>query len=115
MVALVAMTAATFINCVAFLLFKLSHLKAEKLNCHSYTTAEFIVACCLLVVSSNLILWALANADLITLGSTQSFSMIFNSIMAAYILKEPFTRYDLCSIILITIGSTIYVMYANYE
>ena len=71
-------------------------------------------------VSSNLVLSlifiaSLAFADMITLSSTSSLTMVFNSILASKVLKEVFTKYDLASIGLISIGSTLCVFFSNYE
>ena len=52
---------------------------------------------------------------MITLSSTSSLTMVFNSILASKVLKEVFTKYDLASIGLISIGSTLCVFFSNYE
>lgn len=51
---------------------------------------------------------------MITLTSTSSLTMVFNSILVTKILKEKFTRYDLLSIVIIAVGSSICVFFSNY-
>ena len=56
----------------------------------------------------------LAFADQITLSSTSSLTMVFNSILATQLLGEVFSRYDLLSIMLISSGSTICILVSNF-
>lgn len=58
---------------------------------------------------------SLAFGDLITLSSTSSLTMVFNSILATKILKEVFTREDLISVALIGVGASMCVVFSNYK
>jgi drug/metabolite transporter (DMT)-like permease len=52
---------------------------------------------------------------MITLSSVAPFAMVFNSILATTILKEKFTKHDLASIFLISVGASICVIFSNYK
>ena len=51
---------------------------------------------------------------MITLSSTSSFTLVFNTLLATYVLGEVFTRYDLLSFIFITTGATLCVILSNF-
>jgi drug/metabolite transporter (DMT)-like permease len=63
---------------------------------------------------NSIILGALAFADIITLSSTSALTMVFNCLLATNILGEVFTRYDLLSIVLISMGSSLCVLFSNF-
>jgi drug/metabolite transporter (DMT)-like permease len=57
---------------------------------------------------------SLAFADQITLSSTSSLTLVFNTILATKVLGEIFTRYDFISILLISLGASLCVFMSNY-
>lgn len=58
---------------------------------------------------------SLAFADMITLSSTSSLTMVFNCLLATKLLGEVFTRYDLISIVLISMGASLCIILSNYK
>mmetsp|Transcript_33178 Transcript_33178/g.32289 ORF Transcript_33178/g.32289 Transcript_33178/m.32289 type:complete len:115 (+) Transcript_33178:140-484(+) len=71
------------------------------------------MGCLILAFCINL--WGLSNADVITASSTAALAMIFNCLLATTFLGEIFTRYDLISIILISMGSSLCVLMSNFQ
>ncbi len=41
--------------------------------------------------------------------------MMFNTVLAVKLLDEEFTRYDFISVLMISAGATICVLFAHYE
>lgn len=58
---------------------------------------------------------SLSYADMITLSSTSSLTLVFNSLLSSKMLGEVFTRYDLISIMLIGIGASLCVAFSSLE
>lgn len=127
-IALLCVTFATFLNSSGYILFKLAHIKSEKRQCKHYFTCEFLIGFTLMIVAAtinvgkinykylNFILTvSLSYADMITLSSTSSLTMMFNSILAIYILGEIFTRYDLFSILFISSGASLCMIFSNFK
>lgn len=52
---------------------------------------------------------------MITLSSTSSLTLIFNSVLATYMLGEVFTKFDLISILLIGLGAGVCVSFSSLE
>lgn len=123
-IALIAVTLSTLINSIGYMYIKLSILHTEKSKANFLTNWRYVFAIFLLgvgalvnfgkIASVNSI-GSLAFADMITLTSTSSLTMVFNSLLASKVLKEVFTKYDLISIGLISLGSTLCIFFSNYE
>jgi hypothetical protein len=62
-----------------------------------------------------LFLGSLSYADLITLSSTSSLTLLFNSILSYKLLGEAFTRKDLYSLLLIGLGASLCVTFSSFE
>jgi len=99
--------------------------KADKKKCRFYFTWEYMTGFCLMVTAavtnvgksfmvSSFVLVSLGYADMITLSSASSFTLIFNSILASYVLGEIFTRYDLFCFIFISSGAALCVLQSNF-
>lgn len=52
---------------------------------------------------------------MITLSSTSSLTLVFNSILSSSMLGEVFTKYDLLSVVLIGLGASICVSFSSLE
>ena len=123
--ALISSTLSTFINSLGLVLFKLAHLKSEATHCLYFLTWQFLIGFLMMLVGSvicigktywiNYILVSLAYADIITLSSTSALTMVFNSLFSTYFLSEVFTKYDLASVVLISLGSSLCVLLSNYK
>jgi hypothetical protein len=61
------------------------------------------------------LLGSLSWADMITISSTSSLNLVFNSILSCKLLGETFTRYDLLSMLLIGLGSAVCVTFSNMD
>lgn len=66
----------------------------------------FVCVC----LGSFLNIAALGNGNQIMLASSSSFSIIFNTIMSVHFLKEPLTRKDVSAIVLICLGSVLFLL-----
>ena len=64
---------------------------------------------------STFLIASLSVTDMVTLSSTSSLVLIFNSLLACKMLKEKFTKYDLVSIILIGMGATLCVSFSSFK
>jgi drug/metabolite transporter (DMT)-like permease len=58
---------------------------------------------------------SLAFADMITLSSAAPLTMVFNLLLSVFVLKNKFTKTDLLSIFLISVGASICMIYSNYK
>lgn len=96
---------ASFFNSLAMILFKISHLRQEVTKRHYLLSWYFIGALLIIVGAAVVSTTTLAYVDVITVSSISASDLVFNSILANLILKEPFTKYDLVSLFLIIIGS----------
>eukprot|EP00347_Sterkiella_histriomuscorum_P002196 403369096 len=117
-IALLAVTLATFINSLGYIFYKFAHLRLENNPSEkiSYVfTWQFMCGFALIVLGAVINIVSLAFADQITLSSTSSLTLVFNSILATRLLGEEFTRYDLLSIILISLGASLCVILSNYQ
>jgi uncharacterized membrane protein len=52
---------------------------------------------------------------MVTMSSTSSLTLIFNSILSSHMLGEVFTRYDMLSIVLIGVGASVCVTFSSLE
>ena len=124
-IALFAVTFATLLNSIGYILFKLAHVKSERVNCNYICTKEYFCGISFLILGVIInvgmfmnflkVLVSLAYADIITLSSTSALTMVFNCLLATSVLGEIFTRYDLLSIVLISMGASLCVIFSNYS
>jgi drug/metabolite transporter (DMT)-like permease len=55
----------------------------------------------------SLVLWAMTHAPIALVAALRETSVVFAAIIAAFLLKEPFTRVRYASIITVTIGAIV--------
>ena len=59
------------------------------------------------LASYSLVLWAMTNAPIALVAALRETSVIFAAIIAAFLLKEPFSRLRYASIFTVTIGAIV--------
>lgn len=55
----------------------------------------------------SLVLWAMTHAPIALVAALRETSVVFAAIIAAFLLKEPFTRLRYASILTVTIGAIV--------
>lgn len=130
-ISLCAITVSTFTNSLGLILMKQAIMKNEKLQkkyvfmMPRYAFGFFLLVMGAFILVGKLfcdmnklkqcLIGGLSYADMITLSSTSSLMMVFNSFLSSRMLHEVFTKYDFFSMLLIAVGASLCVTFSNFE
>lgn len=102
----------TFCTAIGYTLQKLEHKRNPNSN-ETYKKIKWWLGCLFLLIGAIISVVALGMVPQTTLSPASSVTLLYNSFLAAKVLKERFTRIDLISTCFIVVGTIITVVFSE--
>ena len=127
LIALGLLGVASFTNSLGLILMKMSIIANEDMSGISYIRNKKYISGLLCLVFGAVVLVGkgppylitnivtLSIADMITVSSVSSLTLVFNCILSSRLLGEKLTKFDLVSSVLISVGAMICVAFSSLE
>ena len=113
----------SFFSSLSLILMKWAHNRVQKQNMKlaaadhksAFTDITWVGGFLALIAGSMFNIVALGYGNQLLLASTSSISIIFNTIMAVFLLKEPLIKSDMIAIAMICTGSVLFLCFAKNQ
>ena len=106
----------SFLSSLSLVLMKYAHNRVQASGKKSAVADPYWIAGLMsLIGGSALNVVALGYGNQLLLASTSSLSIIFNTLFSVFLLKEPLRRWDLISILLMCVGSVLFLLVAKND
>lgn len=116
LIAVVLTFFGSFLSSLSLVLMKYAHNRVQESGKKSAVLDPFWISGFVsLIAGSALNVVALGYGNQLLLASTSSLSIIFNTLFSVFLLKEPLRRWDLISIMLICVGSILFLLVAKND
>ena len=103
----------SFFSSGSLILMKYAHNRVAKLSGSAFKDPVWSIGFISLLVGTFFNIYALSFGNQTLLSSTSSFSIIFNTIFSIILLREPLFKTDILGILLICLGSTLFLISAK--
>ena len=115
MIAIGLSLVGSFFSSGSLILMKFAHNRVVEKNKSAFKDPIWYLGFISLLVGTFFNIYALSYGNQTLLSSTSSFSIMFNTIFSVVFLREPLFRSDCLGILLICIGSTMFLLSAKND